>query len=634
MSEWTIDKSKELYKVEKWSDGHFTINESGNAAATVPGGCTHQIDLSKVINEMKEQGIAFPAVIRFHDILRSRVRTLNETFKQTIEESNYNGDYMGVYPIKVNQMREVVEEIVDVGSRYNYGLEAGSKPELLAVLSMNLGLESLIILNGYKDEDYLRLALLGNKIGKKIIIVIEKFSEVSKILKVSSELKIKPIVGIRAKMSATGKGRWSSSSGEKAKFGLSSSEILKCVNIFKREGLVDSIKLLHFHIGSQIPEINSFKEAVNEGSRIFCQLSKLGVPLKYFDVGGGLGIDYDGTKSLNDSSTNYRMSEYISDVVYGVKQVCNLEDVEHPIIVTESGRAITAHHSCVVTNVIGKIEASDDHETEISLNEHILVSNMREVEVDLYEKNNFQEALNDALQIKDDSLSAFKLGVISLEEKAKIETIYSRINSHIEVKANELEQVPHELQSLVSNNSPKYLCNFSVFQSAADSWAIGQVLPVLPISNHHQRPTVSCSIADITCDSDGKIDHFIEHDGNQNTFPVHELEKDKDYYLGIFLTGAYQDVMGDMHNLFGRLNEVHVFKDKEDDSGFYIEEFIKGQSCAKVLSTMQYNPQFMAYTIKKEVDSRIASGDIQPRMGVKLVNFYEDCLRGYTYLNN
>ncbi|WP_417336556.1 biosynthetic arginine decarboxylase [Halobacteriovorax marinus] len=633
MSKWTINDSKKLYKINQWGEGYFSVNSLGNLTVRTESKKSGEFDIASVIEEMKEQGVKFPAVIRFHDILRSRVRLINKVFRETIEEYDYEGRYYGVYPIKVNQMREVVEEIIDAGLKYDYGLEAGSKPELLAVLAMNDSKKALTILNGYKDDDYMKLALLGREVGRKIIIVIEKFSEIKKIIRLSKEVGVEPLIGLRGKMSVPGCGRWSGSSGERAKFGLSVSEMLQAVELFRANGLGDCIKLFHFHIGSQIPEIRSFKEAISEGGRIYAKLVQAGVPLEYFDIGGGLGVDYDGTRTINDSSTNYSLSEYVADVIYSLKQICDLEGVTHPNIVTESGRAVTAHHSCVVTNVIGKIDATSDFNTKKVTGEHIFVSNMRELEEDLHNNERLQETYNDVVQLKESALNAFKLGILSLEERAKIETIYTRVLNYITSKLIDSDKVPEELQSLVDDTSAKYLCNFSVFQSAADSWAIGQVLPVVPITRLHEKPTVNCSIADITCDSDGKIDKFIDETGHRTTFPVHELGEE-DYYLGIFLTGAYQDVMGDMHNLFGRLNEVHVFKDEEDESGFYIEEVIKGQSCAKVLSTMQYNPQYMAYSLKKVVDREVARGKIQPRRGVKLVDFYEDCLRSYTYLES
>jgi arginine decarboxylase len=632
--EWTREDADKTYGVSKWGEGHFAINESGQLSVVprkeFPG---QQIIIEDVIEEMLAQGISFPVVIRFHDILRAKVRTINKTFNDIIDDADYEGKFFGVYPVKVNQMREVVEEIVDAGGRYNFGLEAGSKAELLSVLAYNSNKDSLTILNGYKDEDYLRLALMGRRLGRKVVVVVEKFSELTKLIELSKETGIEPIIGIRARMTVKGRGKWESSGGEKAKFGLTISEIINAVELLNQNEMTDCLKLFHFHIGSQITDIRAIKEAIAEGGRIYCKLFKHGVNLEYFDVGGGLGVDYDGTASTNDSSINYQLDEYVADIVYGLKQICDLEDVPHPNIITESGRALTAHHSCVITNIIGEIDTTSvEFDTKKVTGESHLVSNMREVEEDLDKLKNWQEVYNDAVKLKEDSLNAFKLGILSLVERAKIETIYWRILKKVaDIVSNEeysFEQ-ESELEEFLSG---QYLCNFSVFQSAADSWAIDQILPVVPINRLNERPTKRSSLVDITCDSDGKIDKFIDYDeGVKKTIPVHKLNENP-YYLGIFLTGAYQDVMGDMHNLFGRLNEVHVYAHANDPKGFYIEEVIRGSSAADVLSTMQYNPQFMAFTVKKAIDHQISRGHINPRDGVRMIDFYEDCLKSYTYL--
>ena len=635
MATWTKEDSENLYNVTKWSEGYFNIDKDGNLVACPKKEGSHHIVIQKVIDEMRSQGVSLPAVIRFHDILRSQVRSLNNTFRNIIEDADYEGRFFGVYPVKVNQMREVVEEVIDAGSKYDYGLEAGSKSELLAVLAYNTNPNSLTILNGYKDEDYLRLALMGRKLGRKVIVVIEKFSELQKLINLSQEMRVEPLIGIRAKMSIEGHGRWKNSSGERAKFGLTIPEILNAVKLLEDSGLRESFKLFHFHIGSQIADIRTIKDAVSEGGRIFAKLVKLGCPIEYFDAGGGLGIDYSGTSSTKDSSRNYTLEEYVGDIVHNLKQICDLEGVSHPNIVTESGRAVTAHHSCVITNVIDQIRTShSEFSTKKLTGEHIILDNLRAL-VDELDADSFLRVYNEAKSLKEEALQAFKLGILSLEERAKAETLYWSILEKIQLYVEEAEFVPDELSTLVNDLAPQYLCNFSVFQSAADSWAIDQVLPVVPISRLNERPTVSSTIADITCDSDGKIDQFIDiEEGACKTVALHQIEKGEDYLLGLFLTGAYQDVMGDMHNLFGRLNEVHVYADPEDPQGFYIEEIIRGNSSSGVLSTMQYNPEYMAQTIKKVVNKEVSRGKIAPREGVRLVDFYEDCLTGYTYLNN
>ncbi|MEN9359635.1 MAG: hypothetical protein RL095_1170 [Verrucomicrobiota bacterium] len=621
------------YNVSRWGDGFFHINDKGNlcvlAERRVDG---PTIDISEVIEEMIAQKIEFPAVIRFQDILRAQVKNLNKAFRNAIEDNNYRGRYCGVFPIKVNQMREVVEEVVDAGAPYDYGLEAGSKPELLTVLAYNTNRNSLTVLNGYKDRDFMRLALLANKLGRKCILVIENFSEVAQLISVSKEMGIKPMVGLRAKLAIQSKGKWASSSGDRAKFGLTLPEIVSAVRTFKDAGMSDCLKLLHFHIGSQIADIAVVKQAVSEGARIYAKLHKMGCALEYFDAGGGLAVDYDGTRSTNDSSRNYRVDEYAADIVHGLKQICDQEGVPHPNIVTESGRAITAHHSCVITNVVDTIRSADDgFDTRAVTGEHMLVTNMRESE-DSLNGDNFQEVFNDVSQIKGDSNNAFKLGILTLEERAKIEAMYFRTIGKIARLLKTKDFVPEDLQGLESLGANHYLCNFSVFQSTADIWAIDQILPVVPISRLHEEPTENCSLVDITCDSDGKIDQFINGDGIGDSLRLHSVEPGKPYYVGLFLTGAYQDVMGDSHNLFGRLNEVHVYADDDDPSDFYIEEIIRGSSSESVLATMQYHPTFMAQTVKKEIDRLVTQQKLPPREAVKLSDFYEKCLKDYTYL--
>ncbi len=434
-------------------------------------------------------------------------------------------------------------------------------------------------------------------------------------------------------MTALGRGKWQGSSGDRAKFGLTVPEIINSARFLEQEGMAHTLKLLHFHIGSQLPDIRAIKDAVNEGARIYSELHKMGFALEYVDVGGGLGIDYDGSKSTNDSSRNYSLAEYVADVVYGMKEVCDLEGVPHPNLVTESGRAITAHHSCVITEIVGEIKADGARldTTEIE-DEHVLLKNMRELYLSLDGARNLQEIYNDASEWKEQAVSAFKLRVISLEELGKIETIYWQIMRWVQVQYRDVEYVPEGLQHLDFSLSSQYLCNFSIFQSAADTWAIDQLLPVVPLTGMDKAPDINCSLVDITCDSDGKIDQFIVDRNLQNIMPIRQLEKNEKAHLGLFLTGAYQDVMGDMHNLFGRLNEVHIFSFDDDPEDFYIEEVVKGSSVENVLSIMQYHPSAMAMDVKRQIDKQVANGQIPPREGVKWTDFYENCLEGYTYL--
>lgn len=626
-------ENSERYRVSHWGNGYFSVNSKGHLCVLPEKrGDGPTIDFLEVIEEIRNLNISFPTVIRFHDILRSQVRLLNTTFRSVIEECEYQGQFLGVYPVKVNQMREVVEEIIDAGRPFDYGLEAGSKPELLAVLAHNDNRNALTVLNGYKDENYVRLALLGRKLDRKIIIVVERFSEISLIIRLAQELGVEPMIGFRAKLAAHGTGRWASASGERAKFGLTCSEILNGVELLREHGMSPCLKLLHFHVGSQIPDIRYIKEAITEAGRIYVDLVAMDLPLEYFDVGGGLGIDYDGSRSAGESSRNYSLEEYAFDIVDGLQYICDQAGIAHPHIVSESGRYVTAHHSCVITNVIDNIhQVKNELSVEREAGEHNLVSSMRASAIDL-NASNYQEIFNDIQQCKDDAISAFRFGVISIDERARIETLYWSTLARIQKIVEGQPFIPEELRRLGELQAGRYLCNFSIFQSAADSWAIGQLLPIMPVMRLDEQPDVNCSLVDITCDSDGKIERFIGRSGIEKTLLLHTLKPSEAYYIGLFLTGAYQDVMGDMHNLFGRLNEVHVYCDDDDPNDFYIEEMIRGTSAQQVLTTMQYNPEIMARTIKKEIDQQVHQGKIQPREGVRLVDFYEDCLADYTYL--
>ncbi|MGM0481722.1 MAG: biosynthetic arginine decarboxylase [Pseudomonadota bacterium] len=634
MSEWNIDQAEELYGVKRWGADYFSIGDNGSIKIAP----NHRfaditIDMQDVVSEIKAEGIKFPAVIRFHDILRSQVEIINETFAQAITDADYTGKYCGVFPIKVNQMREVVEEILDAGEPYNYGLEAGSKPELMAVMAYNDNPNALTILNGYKDKDYLTLALLGRQLQRKMIIVIEKYSELEMLIPLAKKFGVEPMIGLRSKMMVRSSGKWAGSSGDHAKFGLSIAEILNVIERLRQEDMLHCAKLLHFHIGSQLSDIRKIKEAVTEGARLYAKLVQEGVPLEYLDIGGGLGIDYDGTSSTTDSSRNYSTEEYVADVVWGIKQICDLEQVPHPNIVSESGRAMTAHHSCVVTNIVGEIKPAG---TEFDLTpvdeEHILVKNMRELYLsgDQYHP---QERYNDAAGYKQNAYEAFKLGILSLPEMAKLDVMYWQILTQIHQSLDTGNQFIQELDELEDCLASQYLCNFSIFQSAADTWAIGQVLPIVPISRLDEKPEVRCSIVDITCDSDGKLSKYIEGTEISDNIPMHSLKKDEDYHVGLFLTGAYQDVMGDMHNLFGRLTEVHVYCHDDEPGDFYIEEVVPGTSAEKVLQTMQYNTESMAKTVKKHIDQQVRKGSLAPREGVRWTNFYEKCLAASTYLS-
>jgi arginine decarboxylase len=633
MHTWSVSDSLKLYNIENWGDQYFSINPAGNLTVHPKRGEGPGIDLMSVIEEVKAQNVALPVVIRFQDIIRHRVVSLNEAFRKSIAEFGYKGVYRGVYPVKVNQMREVVEEIVDAGRAYDYGLEAGSKAELAIVLSMPTAPNALTICNGYKDYGFIKMALTGLKLGKRVLIVVEKLSELYQIITVSKELGVTPLIGIRAKLYSKGSGKWESSGGEFAKFGLTTPEILQAIGVLRREGLEESLKLLHFHIGSQITNIKTIKDAVKEGTRIYSKLRKMGLKLEYLDVGGGLGVDYDGSRTSFDSSINYSLQEYVSDVVYSIKEVCEAEEVDEPNIVSESGRAIVAHHSVLLVNVFGSIEVgSAPTGLEETGDEEDVVKEMRYLLQNLTSKN-LLEHFHDALQRKEEALSMFKLGFLSLEDKAKVEHLFWQICKVLHKNAANLKYVPEEVEALNKQLADQYLCNFSLFQSMPDHWAIQQLFPIVPIHRHDEEPVRQATLVDITCDSDGKVCKFIDLRDIRDTLPMHQLKGQDPYYLGFFLMGAYQDIMGDLHNLFGRVNEVHVFLDETEPGGYYLEEVIQGNNIASVLSAIQYSSTDLAKRVKEQIDSRVREGGIKPKEGVELQNFYESVLNGYTYMD-
>jgi arginine decarboxylase len=557
---------------------------------------------------------------------------LNESFRRALQEQGYPGQYFGVYPIKVNQLAEVVAEIVDAGAAYHFGLEAGSKGELATVLALNTDPEALTICNGYKDEAFLRLAMLGRKLHRKVIVVIEKISELPQLLKVAEEMQVEPMIGLRAKLTTKGTGKWESSGGDFAKFGLTIPEIMHAVQILKERQKEDCLKLFHFHVGSQLTDIRTVKESVREGARIYAKLCKMGFKVEYFDVGGGLGVDYDGSRTTGDSSINYTLDEYCADVIYNLQEVCREEEVAEPHIVSESGRAIAAHHSCIIMAVFGNIEiGADPIKNHEKPDEADIVRDLREILQNLKAKN-LLESFHDAEAKKEEALSMFKLGILSLEDRAKVESIFWQLCRKIIQVQKGLARAPEDTADLSDLMADQYLANFSLFQSAPDHWAFDQLFPILPIHRLEEPPTRAATIVDITCDSDGKIDRFIDLYDVRNTLALHPLKPDKPYYIGMFLLGGYQDIMGDMHNLFGRVNEVHVFCDDEDPEDYYLEEVIPGDAVQDVLSRLQYSSAELSKAVKSAIDREIRAGTIKPKDGVSLVDFYEETLNGYTYL--
>ena len=632
-TEWDVDAAISIYNVDGWGRGYFTINARGNVDVHPLQENGGSIDILEVVNEARQRGLGFPLVIRFQDLLRHRVESVNCAFQNAMTEFNYRNVYRGVFPIKVNQLREVIEEIVDAGQQFHFGLEAGSKPELIAALAMHKDADSLIICNGYKDRAFIRSALLGCKLGKLVIIVVEKLEELEQTIRASREVGVEPHIGIRVRLHSKGSGKWSPSGGENAKFGLDTTSLVAASELLKAEGLAHCLKLIHFHVGSQVPDISTIKRAVREAARHYAKLAKLGHDLGYLDVGGGLGVDYDGSRSDFDSSTNYSLQEYANDVVWNIADVCDSEGVAHPAIVSEGGRAIVAHHSVLVVEAFSSIEKTAPKlKVEAGEKDHKLVRDILDVKHRL-RRGNRRESLHDIQQIKEEAQQTFDLGLLDLESKAKIETIYWQLAQQIVNMHRGLRYVPDEVKQLEISLGDQYICNFSVFQSLLDHWALGQLFPIMPIHRLTTPPDRNGMIVDITCDSDGKVSKFIDLQDVRETLPLHRIAPGEMYYLGVFMVGAYQDIMGDLHNLFGRVTEVHVFLDPDEESGWYIEEVIEGSTVGEVLSMTQWNKVELMRLMKVQVDTAIKSDRLKPNDGMKLLSDYERILQEYTYLS-
>jgi len=632
-NDWDLEAANATYNVDGWGTGYFSINADGNIVAKPLKESGGAIPLLEVVNEARSRGLPFPLVIRFQDLLRHRVESVNSAFENAISEFNYRGKYRGVFPIKVNQLREVIEEIVDAGQPFHFGLEAGSKPELVAALAMHKDPESLIICNGYKDPAFIRIALLGRKLGKLVIIVVEKLEELEQTIRTSREVGVEPLIGIRVRLTSKGAGKWTTSGGENAKFGLDTVSLIAASEILKSEGLPHCLKLIHFHVGSQVPDISTIKRAVREAARYYSKIAKLGHNLEYLDVGGGLGVDYDGSRSTFDSSTNYSLQEYTNDVVWNIMDVCDSEGVAHPAIVSEGGRAIVAHHSVLVMEAFSSIEKTVG-KTKIgaTAKDHKLVRDILEVKQRL-KRGNRLESLHDLQQIKEEAQQTFDLGLLDLESKAKIDAVYWQLASHIVGMHRGLRFIPDEVKELETSLGDQYICNFSVFQSLLDHWALGQLFPIMPIHRLTEPPERNGTIVDITCDSDGKVSKFIDLLDVRDTLPLHRINPGEIYYLGVFMVGAYQDIMGDLHNLFGRVTEVHVFLDPDEESGWYIEEVIEGSTIGEVLAMTQWDKIELLRLLKTQVDAAIKSDRLKPSDAMKLLTDYERLLQEYTYLS-
>jgi len=629
MRKWRVEDSAELYNINGWGIGYFSINDKGNVIVT-PKTNGAAVDLKELIDELMLTDVSTPMLVRFPDILDNRIIKITNCFKQASEEYGYKAQNFIIYPIKVNQMRPVVEEIVSHGKKFNIGLEAGSKPELHAVIAINTDPESLIICNGYKDEDYIELALLAQKMGKRIYLVVEKLNELKLITVIAKRLKIKPNLGIRIKLASAGSGKWEESGGDVSKFGLTSSELLEAIDFLKKNKMEDCLRLIHFHIGSQVTQIRRIKIALREASQFYVQFRALGFNVEFVDIGGGLGVDYDGTRSSNsESSINYTIQEYVNDSISTFVDVSNKNNIPHPNIITESGRSLTAHHSVLIFEVLetATLPAWDD-EDESNEQDHELVRDLYQLWETLNQPR-MLETWHDAQQIREEALDRFNLGLIDLKTRAQIERLFWSIAREVYQIANETKHVSDELRQLPKMLADKYFCNFSLFQSLPDSWAIDQIFPIMPIHRLDEKPLCSATLQDITCDSDGKIDNFISTRNFSYYLPVHELKSKESYYIGVFLVGAYQEILGDLHNLFGDTNAVHV---TVDEDGYKIDQVIDGETVAEVLEYVQYNPKKMVRSVETWVTSSVKAGTISLEEGKEFLSNYRSGLYGYTYL--
>ncbi len=625
---WTVKDSLELYNVNGWGRDFFTINDAGHIEVTPSGNGSARIDLRELVEDLRSRGLNLPLLIRFSDILRTRVEQLCGSFQQAIAENDYKGAYRGAYPIKVNQQRHVVEELTEYGRPFNLGLEAGSKPELLVALALQDNPEALILCNGYKDKAYIETALLAQKLGRKVVITMDRMAELDTILAAAAELDIRPVIGVRARLTTKGAGKWVESTGDRSKFGLTTAEMVATVDRLRAVGMLDCLQLLHFHIGSQITSIRAIKDALREASRIFVELHQLGASMKLLDCGGGLGVDYDGSQTNFHSSVNYTLQEYAADVVSQIAESCNAKGVPHPDIITESGRALVAHHSVLVFNVLGTNEMLVGQIPDtLAKNEPLVIRQLYETYQGVSRKN-FQEAYHDALQLKEEAITAFNLGVLDLKERARVEQLFYATCEKILKIVRDLPYVPDELEGLEKQLTDTYYCNFSLFQSLPDHWAVRQLFPTMPIDRLNRPPSRRAVLADLTCDSDGKVDQFIDLRDVKNFLELHQVNGEP-YYIAAFLVGAYQEILGDLHNLFGDTDAVHVKLDGDD---YRVEHVVEGDSVAEVLAYVQYSKDDLMSRVRRAVELALRDKRITPAESGRLMRRYEEGLEGYTYL--
>lgn len=629
MKKWTIEDSKELYNLNGWGMPYFDVNGEGNVVVTP---CEGQpgVNLREVMDELSLRDVTPPVLLRFPDILDSRIEKTASCFKKAAKEYDYKAENFIIYPIKVNQMQPVVEEIISHGRKFNLGLEAGSKPELHAVIAVQCQSDSLIICNGYKDQSYIELALLAQKMGKSIFIVVEKLNELDIIARAAKKLNVKPNLGIRIKLASSGSGKWEESGGDASKFGLTSSELLEALEILDRKGLHDSLRLIHFHIGSQITKIRRIQTALREAAQFYVQLHKMGYNVDFVDCGGGLGVDYDGTRSpSSESSVNYTIQEYVNDCIYTFVEAANQNGIAHPNLITESGRSLAAHHSVLVIDVLETASLPEmDENFEPEADAHKLVKDLYDIWDNLNPRTMLED-WHDAEQIREEALDLFSHGIIDLQTRAEVESMYWSVCREINVLAKRMKHMPEELRKLDKTLADKYFCNFSLFQSLPDSWAIDQLFPIVPIQRLDERPTRSATLQDITCDSDGKIANFVTNRNNSQILPVHTLRKQEPYYLGVFLVGAYQEILGDMHNLFGDTNAVHI---SVKDGHYSIDQIFDGETVEEVLAYVQYNPKKLVRQLEIWVTKSVKQGKISLEEGKEFLSNYRSGLYGYTYL--
>ncbi|MEO5821312.1 MAG: biosynthetic arginine decarboxylase [Vicinamibacteraceae bacterium] len=625
---WSVTDAPELYEIARWGKGYFSIGPQGHVLVHPSKDPAHAIDLKQLVDRLQVRGLGLPTLIRFRDILKHRIRDIHDAFQSAITQHAYQGKYACVYPIKVNQQRQVVEEVFEFGRPYGFGLEAGSKPELFAVAALADN-NTPIICNGFKDAEFIEMAMMAQKIGRNVIPVVEKYTELALILEYAAKVGVRPQIGMRVKLAARGGGRWQSSGGYRSKFGLTVTEILRGLEELKSRGMADCLKLLHFHLGSQIPNIRIVKGALNEAARVYVELARAGAGLQYLDVGGGLGVDYDGSQTNFESSTNYTLEEYANDVVYHLQSVCDEAGVPHPNIISESGRAVVAYHSLLVFNVLGTSGFGDERTPDKATDD------MEQPLVDLIEAyrgvttRNALESYHDAQQALDMAINLFSGGYLSLVQRSQAENLYWAICVKLQKLVQTMDDVPEELQNLDESMSDTYFCNFSLFQSIPDSWAIKQLFPVMPIHRLDERPTQHAVIGDITCDSDGKIDQFIDRRDVKKTLPLHAFNGEP-YYLGVFLVGAYQEILGDLHNLYGDTHAVHVSLDGSDN--IVVDEVVKGDTVREVLDYVEFDLEGLVKKFRTDIEAAVREGRVNDGEMGAMLRFYDEGLNGYTYL--